>query len=357
MKIKNNIKTYVTYFVACVLMVSCNIEEDNINRIPFVPGEVENPVTITQVIIKDPNLSILEGLMRRMEKAATTPAARVLSNLNLPGNTTLFAPTDDAFNAFLAANQISNINNLPIATITNLVANHLITGKFLSTDLSMGFVTTQATRGTGTSLLNLSMYINTADGVVLNGSSKVVTPNVELTNGVIHYVDAVINLPSVLDLVKLNPATSTLAQAVTHAAGELTTNATADAISNSAASVTLFAPNNTAFTNLLTELSITAPVATIQEVPAAQVARILSLHVVSTGTTTAPISSNFFVSRTSATLQTLLAGTAGRVNFNGTTRIIRDPRARNANIIPLIDIVGSNGVVHTLDNVLLPTTL
>lgn len=50
-------------------------------------------------------------------------------------------------------------------------------------------------------------------------------------------------------------------------------------------------------------------------------------------------------------------GAAGRVNFDGQTLTIIDPSMRVSNIIPVIDIQGINGVVHTIDKVLLQTTI
>ncbi|WPR70108.1 fasciclin domain-containing protein [Flavobacterium sp. NG2] len=356
MKIKQNIKTYFTSLFAAVLVVSCNVPDDNTDVIHFVPGEVENPVTITQVIIKDPNFSTLEKLMRRIEKAATTPAGRILSNLNLPGNTTVFAPTDAAFDAFITANKITNIDNLPIATITNLVYNHLLTGKFLATDFTTGFISTQATRDAGTNLVNLSMYVNTASGVQLNGVSKVVSSNVSVNNGVIHTVDAVINVPTVKDLIALNPNTSRFSGAVTHADTGLATPVVGDALANTSNSVTAFVPTNAAIASLLLELDPTGATTTMQGLPSTQVANIVKINIVSTASSTVAISSKFFAARTNTKLQTLLSGTAGQVNFNGTTKKIVDPRLRTANITPL-DIQGSNGVVHTVDKAMLPVLL
>lgn len=357
MNIKKNITTYFAYILTCVVLVSCNIEDDSVEVIPFVPGVVENPVTITQVIIKDPNFSTLEALMRRIETAATKPEGKILSVLNQPGNTTVFAPTDAAFNAFMLANKITDLGKLPIATITNLVYNHLMTGKFLAADLSTGFVSTQASRGTGTALVRLSMYVNTNNGVLLNGVAKVVSSNVSLNNGVIHTVDAVINVPTVRDLIAMNPESSTYSAAVVHADTSTPTTVVGDALANTSASVTAFVPTNAAFNSVFLELDPTGAVKKITDLPSIQVANITKLHIISTSTASAPISSNLFVSKTNTKLQTILSGTAGQVNFNGTAKTIKDPRARTGNIVPLLDIQGINGVVHTLDKVLLPVTL
>ncbi|WP_418262485.1 fasciclin domain-containing protein [Flavobacterium faecale] len=355
MKILKNLISYCTVVFAAVLMLSCTQPvEEGITS--FVPGEVENPVTISQAIIKDPNFSTLEKLMRLIQDAATTPEGRILANLNLPGNTTVFAPTDAAFKAYMNANNIADISKLPIATITNLVYNHLLTGKFLAADFSNGFVSTQASRGTGASKVFLSMYVNTTDGVQLNAVSKVVSSNLTLNNGVIHTVDAVINVPTVRDLIAMNPATSTFNTAINHGDTSTPTKVISIALSNATVSVTAFAPTNAAFSSVLLELDPTGLTTSVTQLTAVRVANMSRMQIVSTAASTPPISSDLFVPRSNTALQTLLAGSVGRVNFNGTLKTIKDPRARTANITPL-DIQGSNGVVHTVDKVMLPVTL
>ncbi|MBD0724712.1 hypothetical protein B6A10_05930 [Flavobacterium sp. L1I52] len=352
MKIRKHITNLFTGILASVIVLSCNIPDDNINVIHFVPGEVKNPVTITQVIIKDPNLSIFEKLMRRIENSSNSASGKILSQLNLPGNTTVFAPTDTAFDAFMQANGITNIDNLPLATIQSIVYNHLISGKILAADFTTGFVSSQATRVSGSNTVNLSMYINTTDGVVLNGNSKVITPNVELENGVIHYVDKVVDLPTIDKLLSFDSNFSTLRTAITYSDSQSASPVIFDAINNTNTSVTLFAPTNTAFSNVLTELSK----ASLQDLTPTQVGNILKIHTISTATTTAAISSSLFVSRTNTKLQTLLTGTVGQINFNGTAKTIKDPRARTANIT-VKDLQAINGVIHSVDKVILPTTL
>lgn len=360
MKIKKNITTYFAALLASVLLVSCNVEDVDVTNKPFVPGEVENPVTISQVIIKDPNFSILEKLMRRIETAATKPEGRILTNLNVPGSSTVFAPTDVAFKTFMDANGITDLDKLPLDLVTNLVYYHVMTGKFLAADFTTGYVTTQATRGTGSNTVNLSLYINTASGVLLNGASKVSSSNLGLNNGVIHTVDAVVTVPTVNDLIKLNPDYSTFAAAVVHADSEAATPVVGNALSNTSASVTAFVPTNAAFDSVFLELDPTGAVTKITDLPSTQVANITKIHIVSTSTSTPAISSSLFVSRSNTKLQTILSGTAGQINFDGKTNpatpIIKDPRARIENIVPR-DIQGSNGVIHTLDKVVLPVTL
>ena len=65
----------------------------------------------------------------------------------------------------------------------------------MSGDLSTGYIESMATGMASEEAL--SMYINTDDGVTINGVSSVTTADVEVDNGIIHAVDAVIGLPDI----------------------------------------------------------------------------------------------------------------------------------------------------------------
>ena len=180
------IKYFSTCIIASILMFSCDFPEDEAFYIPFEVGEVENPETITQFIIARDDFSIMETAMRAIEEFGSF---KILSELNVPGNTTLFVPNDTAFQAWLDANEIDNIELLDIDLIENLVLNHLLEGTFKSTDFVSGLTTSSALVGPRSNQRNISMYIDTENGVTVNGESNVITPDVEANNGVIHVVD------------------------------------------------------------------------------------------------------------------------------------------------------------------------
>ncbi len=99
---------------------------------------------------------------------------------------------------------------------------------------------------------------------------------------------------------------------------------------------TVFAPTNTAFQTLFTELGISGIAGLTKE----QLTPILLYHVVSGN-----ILSGQLATGNVNTLNGSLAVTVGSsVTINGTTRVI------------LADVQGTNGVVHAIDKVLLPQT-
>ena len=97
--------------------------------------------------------------------------------------------------------------------LANILSNHVIVGATaVSTGLSNSYVSTAGTNADGD---NLSLYINTDSGVTLNGVSNVAAADIIATNGVIHAVDAVIDVPTVVTFAVADPNFSTLVTALT----------------------------------------------------------------------------------------------------------------------------------------------
>jgi uncharacterized surface protein with fasciclin (FAS1) repeats len=122
--------------------------------------------------------------------AAALTAANLIDTLKGSGPFTVFAPSDEAFAKLPAGTVESLLQDIP--TLTKLLTYHVVSGKVSASDvMTMDGKTAKTVNGE-----DLTITIN--DGVHLNGSSKVVTADVECTNGVIHIVDTVIMLPASL---------------------------------------------------------------------------------------------------------------------------------------------------------------
>lgn len=299
-----------------IFSVSCDNDDDK-----AVADE-----TITGLAVKSPNLSILVQALTRANLATTLQGS---------GSFTVFAPTDAAFTAFLQANNFANINQVPQDVLTRILLNHVVSGNFRAANLQTGYIKTLATSATSGSN-TMSMFVNTASGVRLNGVASVTTPDVVATNGVIHIVDAVINLPTIVTHATANPNFTSLVGALT---GQGQPNFVE--ILSGTGPFTVFAPTNAAFTSLNTEL---AP-GGIASVSAANLTRVLRYHVVSGNVLAASL-----MAGNVATLETPQSFT---VSLTGGAKIT-DVRNRVANVTAT-DVQCSNGVIHVLDKVLLPT--
>lgn len=100
------------------------------------------------------------------------------------GPLTVFAPTNNAFDALFTALSVSGIADLSAEDLTPILLAHVVEGNVASTDLSNGDVPTLNT--------NKSLSINVDDGVVIDDDIKVIVPDVQGTNGIVHAIDKVI---------------------------------------------------------------------------------------------------------------------------------------------------------------------
>ena len=292
--------------VSSTLMFSCSDDDSS-----------QQNNSITDIASGNPNFSILVDALTRANLAET---------LDQEGSYTVFAPTNEAFMNFLDDNGFESLDDVPVATLTQVLLNHVVSGTNLSSGLTTGYVKTLAT-GSASSTNTLSMFINTASGVRLNGVSSVTTADIIADNGVIHVVDAVIGLPTIVTHATANPNFSTLATLLTEQELVGTLNGTASS------PFTIFAPLNSAFD--------TATLNLYSGLNSTQKTAVLTYHVVPG----ANVLSNAIPSGPITTFET------GTFTISGT--VITDEQSRATNIVAT-DVQASNGVIHAVNQVLLP---
>jgi uncharacterized surface protein with fasciclin (FAS1) repeats len=283
--------------------------------------------SITAMAKSNTNLTIL---VQALEKAELT------ETLKGTGPFTVFAPTDAAFVAFLKTTPYATLNDVPKETLKQILLNHVVTGSVESTDLSTGYIKTMAI-GTASATNNLSLFVNTASNMVkLNGVATVTTANVMASNGVIHVVDAVIGLPTVVTHAQANTNFTSLVGALTG-----TGQPNYVSILSGTGPFTVFAPTNAAFIALNTELDPEG----IAGVSTANMTKVLNYHVANGNVLAATLTEGQVV----GTLQTPQSFT---IQLTGGAKI-KDARNRISQIVAT-DVQCSNGVIHVLDKVLLP---
>ena len=314
---RNRFFQFFMVMVASAVLTSCSKDDDT-------PPAEQN---IYQTAKTNPDLS---SLVAAIDKAGLSDELS-----NSASSFTVFAPTNDAFSAFLSANGFNSLNDVPVDVLTSVLLNHVVDGKKMAADLTTGYVNTLATFGSTTS--HLSLYVNTSTGVTLNGSSKVTAADVKASNGVVHVVDQVIGLPTVVTFAVSNPDFSTLVQALTRP--DLSTDFVS--ILSGAGPFTVFAPTNAAFSALLTELGASS----LDDIDAATLEKVLTYHVVSGNILAESLSNNQVVGT--------LNGDSFTIHLMSGAQIM-DANDRTSNI-SATDVQGSNGVVHVIDKVILPT--
>lgn len=301
---KTKIKIIPALLIAAILLfTACNDDET-----PVMESK-----NIVEVAADAGNFSIL------IEAAQKAGLAEFLSTEN---NLTVFAPTDAAFAALLSDLGLSSLDEVPVADLTQILTYHVIGAKVMSTDLSTGYVPTLASFDSSP----VSMYVTVGNKVSINGSVSVTTADVEAENGVIHVVDKVILPPTVVNIALANENFTTLVQAVVKAG-------LVDALSADGP-FTVFAPTNAAFDALFAQLGISG----IDDLTAEQLVPILTYHVVPGNVVSTELPN----------------GEVGTLNGQNLSVDLSAGVKINESEVIAADIQGANGVVHVIDQVLLP---
>lgn len=260
------------------------------------------------------------------------------------GPFTVLAPDNAAFTTFLDGADLGGVNT---AVLSQILLNHVLDGVVTSSDLVAGGAGYTNTSATGPGENALSLYYNTSDGVIFNGISTVTAADVVGTNGIIHAVDTVIDIPTVVTFAAADPNFTTLVEALTTLTPgtdfvsilSRTEGSNADGINPE---FTVFAPTNDAFAELA-------------EIPGEVVlTQVLLHHVVSEANITSGD-----LTPDGDTPATTLEGDDIIITLPGTDPNIADVTDGAGNTgkgIIAVDVQAGNGVIHVLDAVLLPDT-
>ena len=304
----------IATLTSAALISACGGSSD-----PHPPTPPPDIVALAQAT---PDLSIL---------VEAVVAAGLVDTLKAAGPYTVFAPTNAAFAAALTELGVSKdqlFANKPL--LTAVLIYHVLPAKVASSAIPFG----KAIPTVQGSILKID---SVAGAVVItdgrNRTSKVVTPDVAASNGVVHVVDKVI-LPADKNIVQTAqalPQFSILVEAVVAANLQGTLSGTGP--------FTVFAPTNTAFANLLTELGVTKAALLADT---ALLTKVLTYHVVSGR-----------VLKAEVPLNTAITTVQGDTLSVGSNLAITDQRGRTSNIIGT-DVLTTNGVIHVIDKVILP---
>lgn len=250
---------------------------------------------------------------------AAVKAAGLVETLKGEGPFTVFAPNDAAFEKLPKGTLELLLKPENKEKLTNILTYHVVAGKVMAKDAAK---LTEAE-----TVFGQKLSIDATDGVKIDGA-KVISADIECTNGVIHVIDSVILPKDIVGVAAANDDFSTLVAAVK--AAELVETLQGDG------PFTVFAPNNAAFAKL--------PEGTVAELLKPEnrekLTAILTYHVVAGKVMAADV-----VKLTeAATVQ----GQKVKIEVkDGTVHV------DGAKVIAT-DIKCSNGVIHVIDSVILP---
>lgn len=300
------------------LFTACS-NNDNDDDLPYSND-------IVDVAASTPNLSTLVAAVQK---------AGLVDALKNTGMKTVFAPTNDAFQALLDANaDWSSLDDIPVATLQSVLLFHVLGSRVASTDLSDTYVNTLAI---GPNSEPLSLQVETTGAIEFNGDAAPVTVDVAASNGIIHIIDKVMLPPNVVTVALNNAGFTNLVAALTDA------RHSTDFVSilSGTGPFTIFAPTNEAFQALLdSEASWNS----LADIPIATLDAVLKYHVISGANVQGD-------ELTDGTVEAI----AGTITISGTS--INTSSDQNVPILigaATNDVQGSNGVIHAIGSVLLP---
>ena len=269
------------------------------------------------VIVPSPNHTSLEAaiLAANLQGALQDPTASL----------TVWAPDDQAFDNLATALGTTVPGLLALPNLDQILLYHVFGTTNNSASLSNGQIETPLNAA------NTVKITVTGTGDVFANQAQVNAADLPADNGVVHSMDAVILPGETVADIAIDNNFSTLVTAVVTA--ELL-----PALTDPFATLTVFAPDNTAFDDLATALGVTLN--DILALPNLQ--DILLYHVLGTEVDAASVTNGGIVPALSPTntLKTTVTGTG-------------DVFVNQAQVV-LTDLTADNGLVHTMDAVVLP---
>ncbi|MEO8819712.1 MAG: fasciclin domain-containing protein, partial [Ginsengibacter sp.] len=279
--------------------------------------KIKTDNTINGIVSSTPDFSTLNAAVKKAGLSAT---------LSSTGPFTVFAPTNEAFTASGITSAV--LGSLSADQAKSILLYHTIPSKILAA---------QVPAGPNAAVLSANgdtLYVtNNSNGVFVNGI-QVTQADVQASNGVVHVIGKVLMPPSgnIVEMAQVDTSLSYLVAAVV--------KANLQGALSGAGPLTVFAPTNNAF-----RAAGFPTIASIQAADPATLTSILTYHVIGARV----FSSDLTDGEQAPTLngQKVIIGLMSGATVKG-----------NGNMSPsnivATNIVATNGVIHVIDQVLLP---
>jgi uncharacterized surface protein with fasciclin (FAS1) repeats len=296
-----------------------------IHVLDTVLDPADEPTDVVQTAIDNGGFTKLAGALTKAELIPTLKGA---------GPFTVFAPTDAAFA------KLGDISGLDKAALTSILAYHVLPGKTIAADVvkANGSRVPTVLSASGGANTDKKVKVTVAgDKVLLDYAVNVSTTDIIATNGVVHVIDNVLSPLDIVETAVANPGLSTLVAAVT--AADLGAALKGDG------PFTVFAPTNDAFTALGSTVNVL-----LQPANRPKLQQVLKYHVLPAAVTAADVLTLDGKETPVATLE----GLKIKINVTG-GNVFLDAPTTNAQVTGT-DIFTRNGIVHTVNKVLIPST-
>uniref|UniRef100_A0A3P8WXC5 Periostin n=1 Tax=Cynoglossus semilaevis TaxID=244447 RepID=A0A3P8WXC5_CYNSE len=264
------------------------------------------------------------GLVKATTTRQYASMSKVREEIEGQGSFTMFAPSDEAWNLLLPEMRSALIGNVNVE-LYNALHFHMVNRRLLTKDLKDGMTLKSM-------YTSQELYINHySNGVVTVNCARIIHGNQVATNGVVHVIDRVISVVSntIGDFLEMDPDFSSFT----------TVALTSDVMDklNQPGHFTLFAPTNDAFNKL--SPGYMERIMADKDVIAALV--------------------NYHLPNSVQCSEAIMAGMEYETAEGSSIQIGCDGDSLTVNGIKMVlkkDIVTSNGVIHIIDQVLVPNS-
>ncbi len=278
--------------------------------------------TVVDVAMENQDFSILANAIGE---------AGLVEPLSADGPFTVFAPNNDAFQAFLDVNNLQVTDLLNSPDLGAILQYHVVSGEVPSSAVESGSV----------NALNGELFYISIDpegSIWINGSAQVISADINASNGLIHALNNVIISPSQNIAEIAVGLTESEEPEFTQLVGALLRADLVDTFSGGAEDdFTVFAPTDAAFEALYETLGVSG----YDDIDEDVLTQVLTYHVIGTREFSQDLRDNM-------ELETLLEGSNLEVDL-GNLRI-----GNGGLIANMLNIHATNGVIHVVDEVLLP---
>jgi uncharacterized surface protein with fasciclin (FAS1) repeats len=312
-------------------VTATNIQTDNgiihvIDAVLLPPTEMGAPTTnIVETAVANGNFKTLVVALQ------ATGLDTILAN---ESNTfTVFAPTDAAF--ALIDEETLNILLANTDVLSSILLQHVIADSAVN---AVSAYTLNGRMVETASLAKVELNINETTDMLTFGGANIVIKDIYTSNGIIHVIDAVIvggiDIPSpamsLTDIAIANDNFTTLASA-------LQSTGLGNTLANLDNDYTVFAPTNAAFAKL--------PAGTVEGLTNEQLTDILLYHVLP-GKVMADAA--ITLAQSAENMTATANGNNVSLSFIDSTLFVNGAKVSSANVI------ANNGIIHVIDNVIVP---
>lgn len=320
--------------VNTVTVTTVDIQTDNgiihvIDAVLLPPADMGVPtMNIVETAVANGNFTTLVAALQ------ATNLDTVLADES--ATYTVFAPTDAAF-ALIGEDTIGTLLYYT-DVLSSILLQHVVA------DAAVNSVTAYSLNGVmvdTASTAQIQLEINAATDMLMFGGANVVIKDIYTTNGVIHVIDAVIvgdvEIPappmSLVEVAVANGNFETLVSA-------LQATGLDSVLANLDNNYTVFAPTDAAFEKL--------PAGTLDTLTTEQLSNILLYHVLpgkvmSDGAIT--------LAQSAENMAEMANGSNVSLSFVDSTLFINGAKVSTA------DVMATNGIIHVVDNVILPPSM